>query len=323
MKLGVVVLNWNGKDVTSRCLESVLNSSCPPDQIVVVDNASTDGSADLMRGRYPQVVLIVNNSNLGFAEGNNIGMQYLLDREFDLILLLNNDAMVEPDCLTELMRVAAQQPAAAYGATIYELSAPGCVWYAGGSISRLTLDARHVLAPAELDRTPRPTEFITGCCIMFRAEALRRIGLLDKNFFAYYEDVDWCLRARAAGERLLYVPVAMVRHDVSHSFRKAGAHDVEAALHSWAQSRPLVLYLAYRNRLLLARKHASGKLHLAFLVARRLTRAAAHAAILLLSGRGRQARAVADGTKDGLKWPGQAARVECYLCATAGENRAV
>src|SRR2546430_14666314 len=142
MTLGVVILNWNGMDVTPRCLDSILRSSSPPDQIVVVDNASTDGSADHIRGRYPQVALIVNDSNLGFAEGNNVGIRYLLERAFDLVLLLNNDTVVDPDCLRELKRAAETQPAAAYGAIIYELSAPGRIWYSGGAVSPLAPPAR-------------------------------------------------------------------------------------------------------------------------------------------------------------------------------------
>jgi len=320
MTLGVVILNWNGMDVTPRCLDSILRSSSPPDQIVVVDNASTDGSADHIRGRYPQVALIVNDSNLGFAEGNNVGIRYLLERAFDLVLLLNNDTVVDPDCLRELKRAAETQPAAAYGATIYELSAPGRIWYSGGSISRLTLEARHETAPADAPGTPRPTDFITGCCLMFRSDALRGIGLLDRDFFAYYEDVDWCLRAKAADERLLYVPAAVVRHDVSHSFRRVGTRDHGAPRYSWTQSRPLVLYLAYRNRLLLARKHASGKLHLVFLILRRLARAALHVAMLLPSGRGSQAKAVVVGTMAGLRWPPQPAKIDRYIRATMAKS---
>jgi len=320
MTLGVVILNWNGMDVTPRCLDSILRSSSPPDQIVVVDNASTDGSADHIRGRYPQVALIVNDSNLGFAEGNNVGIRYLLERAFDLVLLLNNDTVVDPDCLRELKRAAETQPAAAYGATIYELSAPGRIWYSGGSISRLTLEARHETAPADAPGTPRPTDFITGCCLMFRSDALRGIGLLDRDFFAYYEDVDWCLRAKAAHERVLYVPAAVLRHDVSHSFRRAGTRDRGAARYSWTQSRPLVLYLAYRNRLLLARKHASGKLHLVFLILRRLARAALHVAMLLPSGRGSQAKAVVVGTMAGLRWPPQPAKIDRYIRATMAKS---
>src|SRR3989454_3541981 len=320
MTLGVVILNWNGTDVTPRCLDSLLRSSSQPDQIVVVDNASTDGSADHIRGRYPQVALVVNDSNLGFAEGNNVGIRYLLERAFDLVLLLNNDTVVDPDCLRELKRAAETQPAAAYGATIYELSAPGRIWYSGGSISRLTLEARHETAPADAPGTPRLTDFITGCCLMFRSDALRRIGLLDRDFFAYYEDVDWCLRAKAADERLLYVPAAVLRHDVSHSFRRAGTRDHGTARYSWTQSRPLVLYLAYRNRLLLARKHASGKLHLVFLVLRRLARAALHVAMLLPSGRGSQAKAVVVGTLAGLRWPPQPAKIDRYIRATMAKS---
>lgn len=312
MKLGVVVLNWNGKDVTPHCLDSLLRSSCPPEQIVVVDNASTDGSPDLIRGRYPQTVVIRNDSNLGFAEGNNVGLRYLLEHAFDLILVLNNDTIVDPDCLRELKRVAEAEPAAAYGATIYELSAPGRIWYGGGSISPLTLDARHETAPAVIDSTPRPTDFITGCCLMLRSDALRNIGLFDKDFFAYYEDVDWALRAKASGERLLHVPSATVRHDVSYSFRRVGARDERAAYYSWTKSPPLVLYLSYRNRLLLARKHSSGTLQRGLVVLRRLVRAALHTGMLLMAGRSQQASAVVEGTMDGLRWPSQSPRVERY-----------
>lgn len=313
MKLGVVVLNWNGKDVTRRCLDSIARSACPPDQIVVVDNASTDGSADLVRAAFPQVTLIVNDSNLGFAEGNNVGIRVLLERACDLILLLNNDAVLDARALCELKRAAETQPAAAYGAAIYELGAPGALWYGGGSISRLTLDACHETSPERTKGAPRETDFVTGCCLVFRADALRRLGMLDKDFFAYYEDVDWCLRARAAGERLLYVPGAIVHHEVSHTFRRIGEGDPGMARYSWAQSRPLVLYLAYRNRLLLVRKHAQGRLHLAFLIVRRLVRGALHGALLISFGRGRQARAVVEGNLDGLLWPPRPARVGRYL----------
>lgn len=313
MKLGVVVLNWNGGEVTPRCLDSLLASVCPAERIVVVDNASTDGSADLIRGRYPQVVLIENDSNLGFAEGNNVGIRYLLERGFDLVMLLNNDAVVEAQCLCKLRLAAERESAAAYGATIYELAAPEKVWYAGGTINRLTLDARHDLALHSADAQPRPIGFITGCCLMLRADALRRLGLLDKDFFAYYEDVDWCLRARAAAEVLLYVPDAVVLHEGSHSFRRSDPRQRSQPTFTWMQSPPLVLYLAYRNRLLLVRKHVRGQLHLAFLVVRRLARGALHGALLISFGRWRQARATIDGTLDGLLRPPRPLRAARYV----------
>jgi len=320
MKLGVIVLNWNGKEVTPRCLDSLLASDCPADRIVVVDNASTDGSADLVRGRYPQVVLIENDSNLGFAEGNNVGIRYLLEQGFELVMLLNNDAVVDAQCLCEMKRAAEREPAAAYGATIYEMSGPERLWYAGGTISRYTLDARHHTETAELKGTLRTTELITGCCMLFRAEALKKIGLLDEDFFAYYEDVDWCLRAQGAGERLAYVPAAIVRHDVSHSFQRTGS-ETGAGRYSWSQSRPLVLYLAYRNRLLLARKHARGNVHRAILLVRRLARAAIHASVLLLSARSAQALAVTEGTLDGFRSRARSLRLSRYVATALARPR--
>lgn len=313
MKLGIVVLNWNGKDVTPRCLDSIYRSSTPPDAIVVVDNASRDSSAELIREQFPQVVLIENDCNLGFAEGCNTGIRYLLERDFDLVLLLNNDAEVDPGCLHELKRAAESYPAAAYTATIYEHGKGEKVWYSGGTISRLTLEARHEAQPADSSGSPRPTEFITGCCLLFRSEALRKIGLLDTTFFAYYEDVDWCLRAKASGSRLLYVPGAIVHHEVSHSFRKAGSTKDGISRFSWAQKRPVVLYLTYRNRLLLARKHANGNLHLLFLMLRCFVRAILLSGGLALVGQSERARAVLNGIRDGFQRVPKPVQLARYL----------
>jgi len=311
LKLGVIVLNWNGKDVTPRCLDSLYGGTRPPDLVVVVDNASVDGSAELVRERFPQAELIRNDSNLGFAEGCNVGIRVLLERGFELILLLNNDAVVDPGCLSELKRAAEDMPAAAYGATIYELGEPNRIWYAGGTITRLTLDARHEVMPPGPGDSPRTTGFITGCCLMIRADALQRIGLLETSFFAYYEDVDWCMRAAMAGERLCFVPSAKVFHEVSYSFRGSAGGSGRPQM-AWAQSPPLVLYLAYRNRLLLARRHAGGVLKACFLICRRVARAAMHSSGLLVIGRVGQARAVLGGTWDGLFRPELPADVDRY-----------
>ena len=300
MKFGIVVLNWNGKVITPRCLNSIYRGSNIPDATVVVDNASCDGSPQVIRDQFPQVVLIENDSNLGFAEGCNIGIRYLLQREFDLILLLNNDAEVDTGCLYELESAAQSYPAAAYAATIYEQVDRAKIWYSGGHINRLTLEGRHEIRLFENSENPRPTEFITGCCMLFRSEALRKIGLLDETFFAYYEDLDWCLRATATGERLLYVPKATIYHDISHSFRRAGSDRDGFSRFVWAQKRPLVLYLTYRNRALIARKHAVGRGHYVLLVLKHVIKAGLHAGLLLLIGQQQRAGATMKGLYDGL-----------------------
>ena len=146
MSLGIVVLNWNGRDVTPRCLDSIFRSSRPPDAVLVVDNGSRDGSTDIVRALYPQAIVIENQRNLGFAEGCNIGIQYLLDLNFDFVLLLNNDAEVDPECLLELTKAAVAYPAAAYAPVIFQHDLPTKVWFSGGTIDRLTLEARRLSA---------------------------------------------------------------------------------------------------------------------------------------------------------------------------------
>jgi hypothetical protein len=253
----------------------------------------------LIRERYPQVILIENGRNLGFAEGCNVGIRYLLKRDFELVLLLNNDAEVGPECLQLLQGAAELFPAAAYTATIYEHADREKVWFGGGTINRLTLEARHEAQSITSNRSPRPTEFITGCCLLFRAEALKRIGLLDTHFFAYYEDVDWCLRAKAAGDCLIYVPEASVYHEVSHSFRRAGSINGKLPAFVWAQKQPVVLYLTYRNRVFLAKKHSKSAVRFSVLVARTAIRAVVHAVLLLAIGQRQRAAAVLTGLLHG------------------------
>ena len=144
MKLGIVVLNWNGLEVTPRCLESLYRSTHIPDEIVVVDNASRDGSPDLIRASFPNATIILNQHNLGFSGGCNVGIRHLLERNFDLILLLNNDAEVSPDCLEKLVDAASIMDAAAYTGTIYENADRSRVWYGGSTLNALTLVAKHV-----------------------------------------------------------------------------------------------------------------------------------------------------------------------------------
>src|SRR5581483_930991 len=188
---------------------------------------------------------------------------------------------------------------AAYTGTIYEKKDPGRVWFSGGVIDSFSLVARHFTEPPTDSTAARSTEFITGCCLLFRSDALKTIGLLDTCFFAYYEDVDWCLRARVAGSRLLYVPQATIYHEVSHSFRRAGSNRDRSPRFSWAQKTPLVLFLTYRNRLLLYRRHSHGLIHKMFLFAKCGARAALHVTLLTITGQFDRARAVATGYRDG------------------------
>ncbi len=252
-------------------------------------------------------------TNLGFSGGCNIGIRYLLEKDYDLILLLNNDAEVAPDCLEKLTDAATLTDAAAYTGTIYESAAPSRIWYSGGTLNLLTLDARHAIKAPLPNELPRPTEFISGCCLLMTAGALREIGLLDEKFFAYYEDLDWCLRAKHARRKLVYVPQANIYHNVSHSFKRAGSTNDRPTGSRWTQKRPIVLYLSYRNRAILSKKHASGSIHLAFLLARLTMRAAAHLVMLLLAQQGQRARAVLHGIGGGILGQPGTPEIDRYL----------
>jgi len=219
MNLVAVVLSWNGRADTLACLESLLGI-----ETVCVDNGSTDGSADAVAERFPAVELIRTAINLGFAAGNNVGIRRALDRGADWVLLLNNDALAEDGLVAALERAAAARPDAGVLACKVLFADSGKLWYAGASFDPILGRSRHdgfgsADAPGELRDTARATG--TGTAVS-RA-AIERAGLLDEELFLYAEDLEWCLRIKAAGFAIVYVPEARVLHRVSASSGGAGS----------------------------------------------------------------------------------------------------
>ena len=244
----VVVLNWNGWQDTVACIESLRRSTLSA-VVVVVDNGSTDGSPVHLRTLLDLswLELLLLPTNTGFTGGANTGLRRALTLGADYVLLLNNDATVEPQCIERLV-------AAVQGRMDVGLAGPGIVWaddplhlWSGGmSIAwhRATiLDHRGALA--EAFATDRLVQGLSGCALLVTREVLERVGLLDERYFAYYEDLDWCLRARAAGYRALYVGSARVAHHGSASSNRDAGHSQSAFLN----------YLAARNLLLFWATH--------------------------------------------------------------------
>jgi GT2 family glycosyltransferase len=245
-RVAVVVLNWNGRDDTLACLESLRAVDYPNWEVLVVDNGSQDDSVDAIRKRHPEALLIEAGDNLGFAGGNNLGLEAALERGAEFILLLNNDTTVAPDLLGELVRAAHAHPeAAVLSGKIYFLSDPGRIWYAGTRWDVNSAAFEHVGQGAVDDGTAfervRDTEYACGCAMFLRASTVRAIGPLDERFFLLFEETDWCFRARKAGFRCLFVPSAKVWHRVSASLGGQGV--------------PLYEYFYVRNRLLWAEMH--------------------------------------------------------------------
>lgn len=213
----IIILNWNGLQDTAPCIESCRKLEYSNRRIVVVDNGSSDGSEEILRERFPDIHVIQTGGNLGFAGGNNTGMRYALKEGADYIWLLNNDTVVDAHCLDFLIAAAEAEPAAGMiGNKILYHDRPEIIWYAGGTVDLHAGGMTHHTGKDRRDDgsydDPGPAGYITGCSILAKKEMVRDIGELDENYFLYFEDVDWSLRAARSGWKLYYEPKARLWH---------------------------------------------------------------------------------------------------------------
>lgn len=213
-------------------------------------------TSDLASNR--KLVLIKNEKNYGFAEGNNIGIRYALNfLNPDYILLLNNDTVVEKDFLKELVKAAEKDEVGITGPKIYFYDFDGrsdVIQFAGGKVNLKKGMSSHI-GFCEIDTGQydgiKEVDYITGACLLINASVLRKIGLFDPKFFAYWEETDLCMRVKKAGYKVLYVPKAKIWHKVSAS---------------WNKIKPIRVYYFTRNRFLFVKKHATPKEFIAFLI---------------------------------------------------------
>ena len=240
----VVILSWNGREDSLSCLASLSRVAAPPFRTILVDNGSSDGTAAAVRERYPAVEVIATGKNLGFPGGNNVGIRRALEAGADFVCLLNNDTEVDPAFLGEFLAAADRHPEGGiFGARVCYLERPRVVWSQGIRVRRLSgrVLTRHFNLP-EVRARSRETEedAVSAACLFARREVFERAGLMDERYFLCYEDIDLCLRARAAGFKVYAVPAARVRHRVSASLGGEGSSTI--------------IYYSTRNQLLLARE---------------------------------------------------------------------
>ncbi|MFA5130670.1 MAG: glycosyltransferase family 2 protein [Patescibacteria group bacterium] len=298
--VGVALLNWNGGEMTAACVDSLRAGTLVPGRIVIVDNASVDGSAQWLAEKYLDVHFIRSEINRGFAGGNNMAIHYLLDAGVNFIWVLNNDTVVEKECLRLLLEAMRQDVnvAACSGKILYE-NPPDRIWYAGATWRHWSLKSPHRGA-LEIDRGQyerlEDVGFISGCCMFVRRSAFETVGLFDEAFFAYCEDADWCLRAQRAGLRLRYVPQAVLRHKVSASMKK-----MYKSIGGGTTS-PFSLYLLFRNRGFIVRKHAREPFQMIIATSVLLADAAYYAAGLLVLRRWAKFAALVRGLWDGVRY---------------------
>lgn len=265
MKVAIIVLNYNGLDNTLDCLDSLrrLNSNSNKIETIVVDNDSSDGSAQALQ-KLKDIELIINNKNLGYSGGNNVGIKKALQRGADAILVLNNDTIVDGDLinnLTKALKVADIvcpkiyfAPNFEYHKQRYKKNDIGkVIWYAGGHIDWANILGIHD-GVDEVDRgqfsKTKEIDLATGAAIMVKKKVFEKIGSFDEKYFLYLEDMDFCVRAKKAAFRIIFEPKAILWH------KNAG---------SSSSGSPLQDYYITRNRLLFAAKYAKLRTKIALL----------------------------------------------------------
>ena len=247
-RLAIVIVSWNVRELLAGCLAAIAASQRPPDQawdVWVVDNASADGSAEMVAAAFPWVHLLRQTENLGFARGNNAALRQIgfgagespaaSPSLPDFVLLLNPDTAVEPTALARMVQFLADQPQAggcgaqlAYGDGRFQHSAfrfPG-LWQLffdffplHGRVLASRLNGRYPQARYAAGQ-PFPIEAALGAALMLRGAAIQAVGLLDESYFMYCEEIDWCWRLRDAGWPLWCVPAARVTHFEGQSTRQ-------------------------------------------------------------------------------------------------------
>lgn len=221
----IIILNWNGWRDTIACVETCRRLTWPNFRILVVDNGSNDGSGDILHKSLPDLEIIQTGANLGFAGGNNAGIRRALGQGTEFIWLLNNDAIVDPEALTMLVETMNDnKDAGIAGSKVYFHDQPRMIWSAGGAWSRGRLRLRqrgaYQIDNGQYDADCR-LDSLSGCSMLVRSSMIEKIGVMDENYFLYWEDTDWCARALKSGYEVVFASGSHIWHKVSAG---AGQH---------------------------------------------------------------------------------------------------
>jgi GT2 family glycosyltransferase len=243
----IVLTHGGAEEITAACFDSLLEQDYPNLTVLLVDNASFDGSGARLRDRYPTNRYLNTGGNLGYTGGNNRGIEYAVKNGAQYVLILNNDTVVEPTCVSVLAQSAAA--AGRFGAIAPKIlywDDPAHVWYAGGDFSAMRAIGMHRgLGDADNpNEAPRlePMTFASGCCFLMPASVAREMGGFREDFFIYCEDVELSLRLTKAGYSMYYQPAARLLHREPPGKRLAS---------------PFATRMRDRNRRRLVRQHYS------------------------------------------------------------------
>jgi len=245
-KVAIIILNWNGLKDTIECLESVKKIDYLNFEIIVVDNGSTDGSPEKIKEMFPDITLIRNKENLGYASGNNVGIRYALKNNAEYILMLNNDTVVDKNILSIFVEtIRKEENVGSLGGKVFYYKKKNYIHSAGGIVNNIKgMLYGFNRGEGEIDYGQYEkivsVDYIMGCALFFALSTIEKVGLFNEQFFLYCEDTDFGLRIKKAGLHNLYVPYVKIWHKVSAST-------------GW--KHPSIYYYDFRSRLLLTKLH--------------------------------------------------------------------
>ncbi len=219
MKIGIVIVNYNGAKYQNECIESILASSYKDYSIIVVDNASKDNSMELLDEFHDErIVKVYSKENLGVASGNNLGIIKAYELGSDAILLLNNDTVLNVDTL-ELMAKELENGNDIVSPLIFYWQDKSKIWYAGGKFNRLKGMSYHLFLKETYGGQPIPDlcDYAPTCCLLIRREVFDKVGFMDPAYFMYFDDTDFCIRCHLMGYRIKLAKNASIYHKVSLS----------------------------------------------------------------------------------------------------------
>ncbi len=239
----IILVNFNGAKDTIECIKSLNNINYENFKIVVVDNKSFDEDKLKLKEADVKFHLIESNENLGFAGGNNLGIKYAIDNNANFVLLLNNDTLVHKDFLNELIKYT-ETNVGVIGPKILYYPDVSKIWFAGGMINWFKFIGQHFGEKQEDNgqfNTLKEVDFVTGCCMLIDSNVFKKVGLLPEGYFMYFEDVDFCVKVKDAGYKLIYNPNSEIYHKVSIS--------------SGGEESPFIVKYSNRNRLKFMKKY--------------------------------------------------------------------
>ena len=232
--VAVILVNYNNEDDTVACLDSLSEQTLDDVLTIVVDNGSTEQSFNQIPERFDFPVYLRNETNRGFTGGNNRGIEYALEAGVEWILLLNNDTEVEPTFLEKLLTAAQKLPdgTGVVGPKIHTYESRE-LWAAGGKVDPVTGTTTHRTGDGETFEHPERVDYVIGAALLARADVFREIGLLDDDFFIYYEETEFCQRASEHGWDIWFVPVTGVFHKESVDYTYSSFREYYFTRNRW------------------------------------------------------------------------------------------